>query len=185
VLGALAAPWFTVVVSLAAVLLVAGIRWAGRMRADWARRVLRVRTIPIFLILFFMVLRGPQYVWFLFWTSDAGRAVLCIAIMISLVGHAVLLFEQPPRRRLAGGLLALGALLAMLGGTAWAVGLEASMTALNEELMLLPGMLSRVLGIVTHLDIPPELGVWMLAGGCALIVVALVIQPREPNRVIV
>ena len=55
------------------------------------------------------------------------------------------------------------------GASVYFIGLENMLTYLNDELLVLPGGLSRIMGITTYLDIPLELPLWVIyAGGfCA------------------
>jgi hypothetical protein len=41
------------------------------------------------------------------------------------------------------------------------------LTYLNDELLVLPGGLSRIMGITTHLDIPLEVPYWLVLLGVA------------------
>ncbi|WP_345491120.1 hypothetical protein [Actinoplanes octamycinicus] len=63
-------------------------------------------------------------------------------------------------------MLALGVLL-------WSAGLEASLTVWNDQTALLPWGLHRILGIVTYLDIPPELPAGITVTGAALTLLGL------------
>ncbi|WP_127502847.1 hypothetical protein [Actinoplanes solisilvae] len=54
------------------------------------------------------------------------------------------------------------------GSLIWSVGLERSLTAWNDQLALLPWGLHRILGIVTFLEIPPSLPIWITATGVVL-----------------
>ncbi len=47
------------------------------------------------------------------------------------------------------------------------------LTAINDEMVVLPPGLSRILGITVHLDIPLELPVYALAAGIVLALVGL------------
>ena len=58
--------------------------------------------------------------------------------------------------------LVMGLQLLIAGLLLQIFGLEASLTALNDELLVLPGGLSRILGITTHLGIPTGLPVWII-----------------------
>jgi len=67
-----------------------------------------------------------------------------------MAGSAALVFLV-----LALQLLAAGVILHLAG-------LEDSLTALNNELLVLPGGLSKILGITTHLGIPPQIPLWLI-----------------------
>jgi len=58
------------------------------------------------------------------------------------------------------------------------------LTAINDEMVVLPPGLSRILGITVHLDIPPELPVYMLAAGgvLALFGVAVIVLSHRVER---
>ena len=47
------------------------------------------------------------------------------------------------------------------------------LTVINDEMVMLPPGLSRILGITVHLDIPLELPVYMLIAGGVLALVGL------------
>jgi hypothetical protein len=51
------------------------------------------------------------------------------------------------------------------------MGLEQAITRLNNEMAVLPLGLSLILGITTHLDIPTDLPLMMMAMGAALALV--------------
>jgi hypothetical protein len=56
---------------------------------------------------------------------------------------------------------------------------------LNDELMLLPGGLSRILGITTHLEIPVTIPAMVLHAGLALAIAgatALLLVKRKSNN---
>lgn len=54
--------------------------------------------------------------------------------------------------------------------------LEKSLTAVNDELAVLPGGLSRILGITTHLNIPAAIPVHLLYAGFGLAGAGLLIM---------
>jgi membrane-bound ClpP family serine protease len=51
------------------------------------------------------------------------------------------------------------------------MGLEQAITRLNNEMAVLPLGLSLILGITTHLDIPTDLPLMMIAMGAVLVFV--------------
>lgn len=77
-------------------------------------------------------------------------------------------------------MVAMGAILALLGLVPAVFGLERMLTATNDEMVVLPPGLSRILGITVHLDIPLELPVYMLVAGgvLALIGAGLILLGR-------
>ena len=65
----------------------------------------------------------------------------------------------------------MGAVLAVFGGLIGLIGLEAALTAWNDEMALLPWGLSRILGISVYLDIPADTAWWAAIAGVVLVVV--------------
>ena len=59
------------------------------------------------------------------------------------------------------------------GASVYFIGLENMLTYLNDELLILPGGLSRIMGITTHLDIPLELPLWVFYTGGFCIIIGL------------
>lgn len=58
--------------------------------------------------------------------------------------------------------------LTLLGINSHVATLENSLTAINDELAVLPGGLSRILGITTHLNIPTDIPVYLIGAGICL-----------------
>lgn len=70
---------------------------------------------------------------------------------------------------LAGRLAALVGVMLALNGLMWTVfGFETLLTRFNDELLVIPGMTSRVLGITTHLNIPLTIPSSLTVTGIAL-----------------
>ena len=61
--------------------------------------------------------------------------------------------------------LAVGAVFLALGLVPALSGLEKTLTAINDEMAVLPLGLSRILGITTHVGIPLELPIYLMAVG--------------------
>ena len=59
----------------------------------------------------------------------------------------------------------MGAVFVALGLAPALAGLEKTLTAINDEMAVLPLGLSRILGITTHLGIPLELPIYLMAVG--------------------
>ena len=95
---------------------------------------------------------------------DAERGGDRVDVLCPLCGTARL--HRPLRVGSAGqsvrgcgrGILALGVVPALAG-------LEKTLTAINDEMAVLPLGLSRILGITTHLGIPLELPIYLMAVG--------------------
>ena len=67
----------------------------------------------------------------------------------------------------------LGVQILLAGGALWIFGLERSLTALNNEMLVLPAGLSKIMGITTHLGIPLQLPFWMFSFAAGLITLSL------------
>ena len=135
-----------------------------RRRGRWSPPSAGARAARIVLLLALLVHRPGGY-WFAFWTEPARRtAYIAIAFDAVRAGcsspPAWALAAQvgrPPRhgrrarrrRRRARGRRCVVA----------AIGLEAALTAWNDQMALLPWGLSRILGITVYLDIPADTGV--------------------------
>jgi len=74
-------------------------------------------------------------------------------------------------RAMGAVVAAVGAVLAVFGGLIGLIGLEAALTAWNDEMALLPWGLSRILGISVYLDIPADTAWWAAIAGVVLVVV--------------
>jgi len=66
----------------------------------------------------------------------------------------------------------LGFQLLLAGLALWIFGLEYSLTALNNEMLVIPAGLSKIMGITTHLGIPLQLPLWMVSFSAGLILVS-------------
>ena len=71
--------------------------------------------------------------------------------------------------------LVLGFQLLLAGLVLHIFGLEESLTAFNNELLVLPGGLFRIMGITTHLGIPAELPIWIICFASGLTAVSLLV----------
>ncbi|MBL7257624.1 hypothetical protein [Paractinoplanes lichenicola] len=127
------------------------------------------------LLLAVLSVRGPGYYWFAFWTSPTARS-LYVTIGFALfawlfVATAAVLrtaYDWSRPRALGAVTLAAGLPVLFLGALLWSLGLERSLTVWNDQLALLPWGLHRILGIVTYLDIPTSLPLWLTALGATL-----------------
>lgn len=128
-----------------------------------------------------VAVRGPGLFWYGFWTNPAFRTGFVVLNAAALVWMFFVLYAvQRVQLRLtvlraSGNLvLAVGAVLFVLGVVPAVFGLERTITALNDEMAILPLGLSRILGITTHLGIPASLpGITMMAGTMLMLVGAL------------
>ena len=132
--------------------------------------------------------RISQLVWMLFWTSDPYRTTVFIACAGLLALHVTAVTGGATgRRRRIGALLAgLATFVAIPAAAALAFGFEPLISAMNDEVLVLPAMMSRVLGITGYLDIPTDLPKMAMAAaavlGAAAIVIALQGRSRRPTN---
>jgi hypothetical protein len=136
----------------------------------------------VFIMTFMMVLtaiRGPMYFWYHLWVSDLFRMIFLSAWFMLLFRKFhiyVIMGRQWGHRRsicsLAMVVIALGAQLLVAGLALQIFGLEKSLTALNNDLLVLPGGLSKIMGITTHLGIPQALPVWIIWFASGLLLVS-------------
>ncbi|MFC7161097.1 hypothetical protein ACFQL5_02235 [Aquipuribacter hungaricus] len=133
-------------------------------------------------------LRGPVGAWAGFWLDPVARGAYVVAATVALacVLLAPVLTGAAASRaaRAAVALAAAGSALVGLGGTALALGQERLLTTVNDGLQVVPGGLSRILGITVHLGVPevlPTAG--LLAGGAAwTAALLLLVAGRRPWR---
>ena len=90
--------------------------------------------------------------------SDRVDVFLLYAVQRASLNRGVL-------RALGNLLLAVGAVLVALGLFPALASLEKTLTAINDEMAVLPLGLSRILGITIHLGIPLELPIDLMAAG--------------------
>jgi hypothetical protein len=125
-----------------------------------------------------VAVRGPGFFWLRFWTSDGFRSLLVLSTFVAagwlaVTVHSALRRACDSRGAGAAGRLvaAAGAPLVVLAALLELIGLERSLTFLNDELAVLPMGLSSILGITTHLGIPLTLPLHLGAGGILLLAV--------------
>jgi hypothetical protein len=135
---------------------------------------------------------GPPYFWNLFWT-DGGFRLVWVVLVVLLIGLAYVAHGQSLREIFRANLDAMGGpgwwngqifarVLAipaiqflLLGGVMALVGLDPFLRGINNELLVLPAGLSKILGISTHLGIPDNLpALFLYIGGGALVVSVVV-----------
>jgi hypothetical protein len=145
------------------------------------------------LLMIFTAWRGPAAFWYFFWTSAPFRvAFLMVFVLFVLRAYyswAVTLtgaFQMPATKSIGTMMLSQGLLFAMGGGVAAWFGFEKTLTLLTDELMLLPGGLSRILGITTHLGIPRNIPVVVMYLGFGLILsggIFIAIRRKEKTTI--
>lgn len=150
------------------------------------------KLVILALILSAVAVRGPVYFWYLVWVSDPFKLIL-LSLLVMLIFRKfqvyIILARRWGRRNLAASVamvfMVLGFQLLVAGVALQLVGLEESLTALNNELLVLPGGLSKIMGITTHLGIPPEVPGWIIGGASVIALTSLLVyllsaRSREP-----
>lgn len=131
-------------------------------------------------ILVLVAIRGPLYFWYQFWTSELFK-ILFISLFVMLLFRKFQVYlilckkwnrKKGPALRAVVFLL-LGVQMLLAGLAMLFFGLEESLTSLNNEILVLPAGLSKILGITTHLGIPQELPIWITFFASGLIVLSL------------
>lgn len=153
---------------------------AGRGRwALWAAVVAGPQLVGVLPLLAATAWRGPVGAWSGFWLDPASRAVYVVAATVALVwvlvAPALTGVGRSARGRASVALAAAGGALVWLGGLTQAVGQERLLTLLNDQLQVVPGGLSRILGLTVHLGVPERLPVLVLAAGGAAWALAAVL----------
>jgi hypothetical protein len=109
------------------------------------------------LVLAVTSVRGPYYFWFNLWTSGGFRTALASSAVILLLAHFYLVYSYAHGRlgawRLTGRVFFLtGSIVALYGLVYIVFGLDRTLGRINDEILMMPVMVSRVLGFSTHLD---------------------------------
>lgn len=132
-------------------------------------------------ILIVVAIRGPLFFWYLIWTSDLFK-MLFISLFVMLLFRRFQTYRilcgkwNRERGKVMQALVftLLGVQILLSGVALTIFGLEESLTALNNEMLVLPAGLSKILGITTHLGIPPQLPLWIIIFAGGLIVISLI-----------
>jgi hypothetical protein len=129
------------------------------------------------LLMVFAAWRGPTAFWYFFWTSATFRVVFIMVFVLFVLrawySWAVTLtaaLHHSALKTTGIMLFVQGFLFVTGGGIASYFGFEKTLTVLNDELMMLPGGLSRILGITTHLEIPQNIPTVVMYLGLVLVV---------------
>ena len=155
-------------------------------------KVLLSLLAPKFLIvtgiLVFVAIRGPFYFWYLMWTSDLFK-MLFFSIFFMLLFRKfhiyIVLSKKWSQGTFSSGamvFLVLGFQLLLAGLVLLLFGLEQSLTALNNELLVLPTGLSKIMGITTHLSIPLALPWWIIYFSAGLIFISFLIFMLDSRK---
>jgi hypothetical protein len=149
-----------------------------------AQRIWPLALLSLSLLLFPMLavsIRGSISFWLPFWTSENFRtAFFSIWILISAWIYLRLWLEFMRKDngfQAFGKVLLVQGIMYLVGGACvYFTGLENMLTYLNDELLVLPGGLSRIMGITTHLDIPLELPLWVIYAGGICVFMGLLLN---------
>lgn len=145
----------------------------------------------LYLTVLFMAVvsvRGPLYLWFLFWTADSFRILFLTLGFAALTWVFFTVYATARTNRAISGFTALGDLLFAIGAVCIAdglaaglFGLEQCLTALNNEMAIVPLSLSKVLGITTHLNIDPNLPECTMGAGFVLLILGFGMRHLGPG----
>ncbi|MFD1858596.1 hypothetical protein [Aeromicrobium camelliae] len=153
-------------------LLVLALLTDRRSRRRWSAAVGGAALVRSAVCLFALREHGPTGYWYAFWTDTSSRTIYIVLAVIA--GGWVVAAAGFAARRAGAVLLAVGVALLILAGAVAALGLEEFLTLWNDQMGLLPWTLSRTLGLTTHLGIPPELPLYVLALGGVLALAGIV-----------
>ena len=146
-------------------------------RMWWLAALAASLLLPTALLMAPVAVRGPGSFWFNFWTNAVGRTLFVTLNAMAIVWMFFVLYAVqraslgcPVLQALGNLSVAVGAVFLALGLVPALVGLEKTLTTINDEMAVLPLGLSRILGITTHLGIPLELPVYLMAAGAVFLV---------------
>lgn len=185
-----AAPAHLAITGLGWVVLACGLAAVLRGRDPWPviAAVGGAVVLRVLLLLAVLAGHGPGGYWFAFWTEPGRRsAYVVVAFMLFgwvLVAAGWALGGRLGGRRAGAAVVGTAGAVLLAGGIlVGALGLEAALTAWNDQMALLPWGLSRILGITVYLGIPTALPWWVAAVGGVLLAGALVTGlSRSPRR---
>jgi hypothetical protein len=129
-----------------------------RGRLAWIAALPAALLPPTLLLAAVVCLRGPGGFWYQFWTDAAWRTSF-VTLNVAAIGWMLAVLYGAQRCQLGLSiavttgriLFAIGATLALLGLVPALFGLEQMLTAINDEMVVLPPGLSRILGITVHI----------------------------------
>ncbi|MCK4751676.1 MAG: hypothetical protein KAT15_31685 [Bacteroidales bacterium] len=131
--------------------------------------IMAPKMIIISFILVIVAIRGPMYFWYQIWLSDLFK-IIFLSVFIMLLFRKfqiyVIMGRKWSHRNMTGAaalvFMVFGVQLLLAGLALQLFGLEESLTALNNDLLVLPRGLSKIMGITTHLGIPLKLPLWII-----------------------
>ena len=146
------------------------------LRMQWLAALAASLLLPTALLTAAVAVRGPGFFWLNFWTNAAGRTLFVTLNVAAIAWMFFVLYavqraslDRSVLQALGNLILAVGAVFLALGLVPALAGLEKTLTAINDEMAVLPLGLSRILGITTHLGIPLELPIYLMAVGAVFL----------------
>lgn len=165
------------------------LRHSGESRFNLWAAITAPGLLGIGLPMAVVAIRGPVFYWYQFWSNDVYRTLYVTAAVVASVWLLYVIYATiralygQPRPAVVGELLLAGGVgLLSLGAVVGLAGLDPALTAINDELAVLPLGLSRILGMTTHLGIPPDLPLYIIALGLVLILVGWLLGRIRPSR---
>jgi len=149
------------------------------------------KVIIMLLVMGVAAIRGPMFFWYQFWVSDLFKLIF-FSLFFMLLFRKFQVYVMMGRKWMqrsgaaAGGLvmMVLGIQMLIAGSLMLYFGLEESLTAMNNDLLVLPGGLSKILGITTHLDIPKALPLWIIYISAGLAIPGFLLFIPNRKRII-
>ena len=139
---------------------------------QWLAALAASLLLPTALLTAAVAVRLPGFFWLNFWTNAAVRTLFVTLNVAAIVWMFFVLYavqraalDRSVPQTLGNLSLAVGTVFLVMGLVPAPAGLENTLTAINDEMAVLPLGLSRILGITTHLGIPQELPVYLMAAG--------------------
>jgi hypothetical protein len=183
------APVFVLTTGVPALIYFLGLRFT----VFGSRRGFAYSLLPVLALLGIILavtsVRGPYYFWYNIWTSGIFRTALVSSAVILLLAHFYLVYSYAHWKlgawRLTGRMLFLTGSLAALYGLVFIVfGLDRTLGRLNDEILMMPVMVSRVLGFSTHLDFLVVINETAVKAGAVLAAVGLFMSGFGRRRII-
>lgn len=124
--------------------------------------------------------RNPMFFWMQFWINENFRLVFLLIFVLLITWSYFVLYHRIKILGNISGIRAVFQIFVIQGiqflffGTLTALaGLEKSITIWNDEMVVLPGGLSRILGITTHLGIPTNIPQYLLYAAFAFLLLGI------------
>jgi len=155
-------------------------------RKDMKGMTLNILSLAAPMVFLFMCIaavmsvRGPGYFWYNFWTNNMFRYGFVTLLVFVIVWRYIVLLmvtnyrlNVPVFMGIIKTFIIRGTQLVILGIVTYSCTLEKSLTVLNDELLIIPTGLSKILGITTHLNIPKTIPVYLLFAGLIMLALGL------------